>query len=139
MLGRAGRALHHCRCPLDELDRLAAQRCYPAVLRCDNGPELACAAMAGWAGDRVGLVVIPDNRGAMAISNRLTVGSATNASINIFWSLTHARVVIADWKYRYNHHRHHSALNYQPPARYAANYPHRYPKAVRTVTDIAIR
>ena len=32
-----------------ELDRLAVDRGYPAVLRCDNGPELACAAMAGWA------------------------------------------------------------------------------------------
>jgi putative transposase len=41
-------------------------------------------------------------------------------NINIFWSLTHARVVIADWKYQYNHHRPHSALDYQPPARYAA-------------------
>ena len=38
---------------IDELDRLATQRCYPAVLRCDNGPELAWAAMAGWAGDRL--------------------------------------------------------------------------------------
>ena len=29
-----------------ELDRLAAERgTYPAVLRCDNGPELACNAM----------------------------------------------------------------------------------------------
>ena len=32
---------------IDELDRLAAQRGYPAVLRCDNGPELVCAALAG--------------------------------------------------------------------------------------------
>jgi hypothetical protein len=31
---------------IDELDRLAGQRGYPAVLRCDNGPELACQAMA---------------------------------------------------------------------------------------------
>ena len=44
---------------IDELDRLAAQRGYPAVLRCDNGPELACTAMADWAGDRVGLSFIP--------------------------------------------------------------------------------
>ena len=35
---------------IDELDRLAQIRGYPAVLRCDNGPELACAAMADWAG-----------------------------------------------------------------------------------------
>ena len=62
---------------------------------------------------------------ATAISNRSTAGSATNASINIFWSLAHARVVIGDWKYQYNHHRPHSALAYQPPARYAANCAHR--------------
>jgi putative transposase len=29
------------------------------VLRCDNGPELACQAMADWAGGRVGLSFIP--------------------------------------------------------------------------------
>ena len=43
----------------DELDRLAADRGYPAVVRCDNGPELACTAMADWAGERVGLAFIP--------------------------------------------------------------------------------
>jgi len=33
-----------------ELDRRAVQRgAYPAALRCDNGPELACSAMADWA------------------------------------------------------------------------------------------
>jgi putative transposase len=42
-----------------ELDRLAALRGYPAVLRCANGPELACAAMADWAGERTGLHFIP--------------------------------------------------------------------------------
>jgi putative transposase len=40
-------------------DRLAALRGSPAVLRCDNGPELACAAMADWAGERTGLHSIP--------------------------------------------------------------------------------
>jgi putative transposase len=43
-----------------ELDRLAADRSsYPTVLRCDNGPELGCAAMAEWAGEHVGLHFIP--------------------------------------------------------------------------------
>jgi putative transposase len=43
-----------------ELDRVAAERGgYPAVLRCDNGPELACAAMADWAGEHVGMHFIP--------------------------------------------------------------------------------
>jgi hypothetical protein len=37
-------------------------------------------------------------------------------NINIFWSVTQARVVIADWKEEYNYHRRHSALGYQTPA-----------------------
>jgi putative transposase len=42
-----------------ELDRLAGHRGYFGVLRRDNGPELACAAMADWAGEHVGLHLIP--------------------------------------------------------------------------------
>ena len=37
----------------------AMVRCYPAVLRRDNGPELAREVTADWAGERVGLSVIP--------------------------------------------------------------------------------
>jgi putative transposase len=38
---------------IDELDRLAVRRRYPAVLRCDNGPEL-CSGSPGQRGfDRV--------------------------------------------------------------------------------------
>ncbi len=48
---------------IDELDRLAAERGYPAVLRRDNGPELACAAMANWAGNERGW---PSSRRATA-------------------------------------------------------------------------
>ena len=44
---------------INELDRLAARRGHPAVLRRDNGPELACAAMSDWASERVGLHFIP--------------------------------------------------------------------------------
>jgi hypothetical protein len=40
-------------------------------------------------------------------------------NIELFWSLPHARVTISDWKTEYNHHRRHSALGYQAPARYA--------------------
>ena len=44
---------------VEELDRLSGQRGYRAVLRCDNGRELACAAMADQAGEGVGLAFIP--------------------------------------------------------------------------------
>jgi putative transposase len=40
---------------IGELDRLATVRGYPAALRCDNTPELACEATADRAGERVGL------------------------------------------------------------------------------------
>jgi putative transposase len=66
---------------IDELDRLAAERGYPVALRCDNGPELACAAMADWAGECVGLHSShPASRGATATPSRSTPASATNAS-----------------------------------------------------------
>jgi transposase InsO family protein len=102
-----------------ELDRLAAQRgTHPAVLRCDNGPELACAAMAEWAGGRVGLHFIPPGEpwrnGYVESFNSRVRDECLN--INTFWSLTHARVVISDWKDDYNHHRRHSSLGYLPPA-----------------------
>jgi transposase InsO family protein len=127
---------------IDELDRLVAQRGYAAVLRCDNGPELAGAAMADWARDHVGLCFIPPGelwRNGYVESFNSRVRDEC-LDINIFWSLAHARVVIADWKYQYN----------PPPTplrpRLPAASPLRRqlrppitPKAVRTVTHIAIQ
>ena len=112
---------------IGELDRLAAHRGYPAVLRCDNGPELACAAMADWAGARVGLCFIPPGEpwrnGYVESFNSRVRDECLN--INVFWSLAQARVVISDWKRQYNWDRPHSALGYQSPARYAAICTHR--------------
>lgn len=112
---------------IDELDRIAIDRGYPAVLRCDNGPELAAAVMAEWAGERVGLAFIPPGQpwrnGYIESFNGRMRDECLN--INSFWSLTHARVVISDWKDEYNHRRRHSALGYQAPARYAATCIHR--------------
>jgi len=66
---------------IDELDRLTASRGYPTVLRCDNGPELACDAMADRAGEQVGLAFIPPGHpGVTDTSSRSTPASATNAS-----------------------------------------------------------
>lgn len=102
---------------IDELDRLAGHLGYPAVLRCDNGPELACEAMADWAGERVGLSFIPPGEpwrnGYVESFNGRVRDECLN--INIFWSLTQARVVISDWKEDYNHRRRHSSLGYQAP------------------------
>ncbi|MFV0427770.1 MAG: transposase [Beutenbergiaceae bacterium] len=45
-------------------------------------------------------------------------------NINIFWSLTQARLIITDWKEDYNTGRRYSCLGYQPPAVYAAGCTH---------------
>ena len=109
-----------------ELDRLALDRGNPAVLRCDNGPELACATMADWAGERTGLHFIPPGQpwrnGYIESFNSRIRDECLN--INMFWSLTQARVVINDWKEDYNHRRRHSAVGYQAPADYAAACTH---------------
>ena len=83
-----------------ELDRIAADRGYPAAMRADNGPELACTAMADWAAGRVGLSFIPPGEpwrnGYIESFNGRVRDECLN--INVFWSLAQARVVIADWK-----------------------------------------
>jgi putative transposase len=67
---------------IGELDRLAGQRgTYPAVLRCDNGPELACSAMADWAHGQVGLHFIPPGEPwRNGYVESFNSASATNAS-----------------------------------------------------------
>ena len=68
------------------------------MLRCDNGPELACQAMADWAGGRVGLSLIPPGEpwrnGSVESFNSRIREECLN--INIFWSLAQARVVSSD-------------------------------------------
>ena len=97
------------------------------MLRCNNGPELACDAMAAWPGERVGLCFIPPGQpwcnGYVESFNARVRDECLN--INIFWSLTHAQIVISDWKAEYNNHRRHSALGYRTPADYAAACTHR--------------
>jgi len=92
---------------IDQLDVIATGRGYPTVLRCDNGPELACAAMSDWAGERVDLAFIPPGEpwknGYIESFNGRVRDECLN--INLFWSITQARVIISDWKDEYNHHR----------------------------------
>lgn len=111
---------------IDELDRLAIRRGYPTVLRCDNGPELACEAMADWAGERdghgVGLAFIPPGepwRNGYESFNGRVRHKCLN--IHMFWSLAQARVLIDDC----NHRRRHSSLGYLAPAVCAAGCTHR--------------
>ena len=57
-------------------------------------------------------------------------------TINSFYSLLHAQVIISDWKNEYNHHHRHSPLGYLIPAKYAQQCTHQTetddPQNVRT-------
>ena len=92
----------------DELDQIAYTRgANPAVLRLDNGPEMIAAALAQWAGTRTGMLFIPPgepwrNPFIESLNGRLRDECL---NIHLFWSLTHARVTISDWKDEYNHDR----------------------------------
>jgi hypothetical protein len=89
--------------------------------------EPACAAIANWAGERVGLHFIlpgePWRNGYIEPLNSRVRDECLN--INFFWSVAQALVVITDWKGGYNHRRSHTALGYQAPAQYAASCLHR--------------
>ena len=66
---------------IDELDRLAAARGYPAVLRCDNGVRAGLRG-DGRLGPRTGRARLHPARaspGVTATSSRSTAGFATSA------------------------------------------------------------
>ncbi len=110
----------------DELDRLVALRGHPKALRCDNGPEMISQSMGDWAGNQVGLAYIPPGspwrNGYVESFNSRIRDECLN--INSFYSLTHARVVIHDWKEEYNTIRRHSSLGYLTPTEYAGTCTH---------------
>lgn len=118
---------------INELDRLAPVRGYPAVLRCDNGPELVCEAMADWAGEPVGLFSIPPGEpwcnGYIEPFNARAHDECLK--INIFWPLVQTRVAIIDWRDDYDHRRRHSLLGFQAPTVYAAACIHRLAPGTR--------
>lgn len=109
------------------LDTVAAQRGFPQVLRCDNGPEMISQAMADWAGEQTGIYYIspgaPWRNGYVESFNSRIRDECLN--INSFYSLLHAQVIIGDWKQQYNEIRRHSALGYLPPAGYARQCRHK--------------
>ena len=107
-------------------EELVAEHGAPMVLRSDNGPEFISEAVAEWAGTRTGLSFIPPGQpwrnGYVESFNSRLRDECLN--INSFYSLLHARVVIGDWKYEYNHERRHSSLGYLTPVEYARSCTH---------------
>lgn len=105
------------------LQYLFAVRGVPEYLRSDNGPEFVARRVRRWLDQAsVGTLFIekgsPWENGYVESFN----GKLRDELLDreLFLSLEEARWVIDRWRLDYNHHRPHSALDYQTPAAYAA-------------------
>ena len=95
----------------------------PKVIRTDNGPEFAGRVMQDWAA-RSGVELRFIQPGKLvqdayieSFNSRLRDECFSQ---HWFASLGYMRSVIDAWREDYNEHRPHSALGYQPPAKFAA-------------------
>ena len=104
------------------LDRLAAERGLPRVLRTDNALEFCGRAMVTWAHER-GLTLrltAPGKPTQNAYIESFN-GRFREECLNEHWftSLAHAQVVIETWRREYNEERPKRALGGLTPAAYA--------------------
>jgi transposase InsO family protein len=105
------------------LEYLLAVRGAPEYLRSDNGPEFVAEAIQQWlkkSGVQT-LYIAPgspwENAYLESFNSRLR---DELLNVEVFGNLREARVLVEDYRRRYNHHRPHSSLNYATPAAFAA-------------------
>ena len=108
---------------VNTLQYVFAVRGTPQHIRSDNGPEFVAKTVRRWlyqAGVQTLFIAkgSPWENGYVESFN----GKLRDELLNreLFLSLAEARWVIDRWRMDYNHHRIHSALDYQTPAAYAA-------------------
>ncbi len=105
------------------LDYLFAVRGSPQYLRSDNGPEFVAEAVQAWLKTSgVGTLYIApgspwENAYIESFNSRLR---DELLNTEVFGNLREAKVLVEDYRLRYNHHRPHSSLNYATPAAFAA-------------------
>ena len=101
----------------------SAVRGVPQHIRSDNGPEFIAQALKTWLTNaKVQTLYIPpgepwENGSAESFNSRLR---DEFLNVDEFDNLAHARVLSKEWRRDYNHHRPHSALDYQTLAEFAA-------------------
>ena len=105
------------------LDRIVAERGAPQSITVDNGTEFASKAMDLWAHtNQVHLDFIrlgrPVENGYIESFNGRLRDECLN--VEVFFTLADARRKLDHWRYDYNHHRPHSALDDRTPAEFAA-------------------
>ena len=104
---------------IDQLYELFLLRGVPEHIRSDNGPEFTAKRVRDWlVGLGVKILFIepgsPWENGYIESFN----GKLRDELLNreIFTTLIEAKILIEQWRRKYNHVRPHSALRYRPPA-----------------------
>lgn len=107
------------------LEQAVCFRGAPRVIRTDQGPEFTSKALDQWAYYRgVQLKLIEAGKPTQNAFIESFNGRFRDECLNEHWftTLVHARAEIAAWRRDYNEERPHSALGYQAPAEFAAQW-----------------
>jgi putative transposase len=110
---------------IDALQYVFAVRGAPEFIRSDNGPEFVAREVTRWL-DRANVKTLfiakgsPWENGYVESFNSRFRDELLDREL--FLGLEDARWVIDRWRLDYNHHRVHSALDYQTPAAFAAGW-----------------
>ena len=104
------------------LERTIGEHGAPAFLRSDNGPEFIAKEVQRWlAANQIKTIYIdpgsPWQNGFVESFHGRFRDECLNQEQ--LWTLTEARVVIADFRHHYNHSRPHGKLGYISPVRFA--------------------
>ena len=109
---------------IEVLRYLFAVRGTPKFVRSDNGPEFVAKELRKWLdqADVKTLFITPGSPWENGYVESFN-GKLRDELLNqeLFLSLEEARWVVDRWRLDYNHHRPHSALDYQTPAAFAAS------------------
>ena len=110
--------------------RLIAEHGAPENIRSDNGPEFIEKELRQWLGrNQIKTLYIepgsPWQNGYVESFNaRLREECLDREQL---WTLTEARVVLEDWRWKYNHIRPHRSLGYITPLKFAQKEPRTQP------------
>jgi putative transposase len=119
------------------LNAAARFRSLPETIRTDQGPEFTGKALDQWAYERkVELRLIEAGKPTQNAYVESFNGKFRDECLNEHWfrTLPEARAIVATWRTDYNERRPHSALGYQTPAEFAAQW--RARPALDTEQDI---
>lgn len=106
-----------------EMTALIARRGKPEAIVSDNGAEFTSAAVLGFAqAAKLDWRYIAPGKPTQNVFAESFQGRMRDECLNehLFFSMSHARAVIAGWVEDYNNARPHSSIGYRTPAAYAA-------------------